>query len=209
MSNKQVLTSIEAERSDHDRSDAQIVEQCLDGDQEAWGVLLNKYQRLIQCIPLKYGASADDAADIFQTVSMDLFADLPKLREPQALRAWLMRVTARKCLRWRETQQRRAEDDLSEIDSNLPDSLIVAPTPLEAGEDERQVREAVARLPDRFRQLIQMLFYDQPPRSYQEIANTLGLARGSIPFLRSRCLKRLQQIMNEMQNELRSSKFRQ
>ena len=58
MSNKQVLTSIEAERSDHDRSDAQIVEQCLDGDQEAWGVLLNEYQRLIQCIPLKYGDSA-------------------------------------------------------------------------------------------------------------------------------------------------------
>jgi RNA polymerase sigma factor (sigma-70 family) len=191
----------EADLSDFSRSDAQIVEKCLDGDQEAWSVLLDKYQKLIQSIPLKYGATPDDAADIFQTVSLDLFSDLPKLREPQALRAWLIQVTSRKSLQWKQAQQRRAEDDLSQIESNVPESLIVSPTllELEDGEEELRLREAVTRLPDRFRELIRMLFYDQPPRSYKEIAETLGLARGSIPFLRARCLKRLQQILVEME----------
>jgi len=206
MSSSLFVSPSEADLSICDRSDAQIVEQCLRGDQEAWSALLDKYQRLIQSIPLKYGASPDDAADIFQTVSLDLYSDLPKLRDPGALRAWLIQVTSRKCLQWKQARQRRAEDDLSLLESNLPDCLIVPPILLEEAEDEQRLREAVARLPDRFRQLIRMLFYDQPPRSYKEIAETLGVARGSIPFLRARCLKRLQQILVEMEFECRVTK---
>ena len=209
MSSSLFVSPSEADQSNYNRSDTQIVEQCLSGDQEAWSVLLDKYRRLIHSIPIKYGASPDDAADIFQTVSLDLFSDLPKLREPEALRAWLIQVTSRKCLQWKQARQRRAEDDLSQIESNLPDCLIVPPTllELEGAEEDQRLREAVARLPERFRQVICMLFFDQPPRSYKEIAETLGLARGSIPFLRARCLKRLQQILAEMETECRVPKI--
>jgi len=79
----------------------------------------------------KFGATADDAADIFQAVSLDLISDLGKLRQPQALRAWLMQVTSRKCLQWKQAQQRRAEVDLSQIELDLPQSLIVSPILLE------------------------------------------------------------------------------
>lgn len=209
MSSSPTMSPSEAVLENHDRSDAQIVEQCLGGNQEAWSVLLDKYRGLIQAIPLRYGATPDDAADILQTVSVDLFSDLPKLREPQALRAWLIQVTSRKSLQWKLAQQRRAEDDLSEIESNLPDSLIVPPTLLEVAEEEQQLREAVARLPERFRQLVRMLFFEQPPRPYKEVAETLGLARGSIPFLRARCLKRLQQILEDMEVESRVPRMRQ
>jgi RNA polymerase sigma factor (sigma-70 family) len=201
MTSSLVVSPSQVELSSDSGSDTQIVEQCLGGDQEAWSALLDRYRGLIQSIPLRYGATPDDAADIFQTVSLDLFSDLPKLREPEALRAWLIQVTSRKCLQWKQAQQRRAEDDLSEIESNLPESLIVSPTllALDEGEEEQRLRQAVSRLPDRFRELVRMLFYDQPPRSYKEIAESLGLARGSIPFLRARCLKRLQQILVEME----------
>jgi RNA polymerase sigma-70 factor (ECF subfamily) len=158
-------------------------------------------------IPFKYGASPDDAADIFQAVSLDLFSDLPKLREPAALRAWLVQVTSRKCLLWKQAQVRRAEEDMSRIELNLPPCLIVPPTLLEGAEEQQQLREAVARLPDRFGELIRMLFFDQPPRSYKEIAETLGLARNSISFLRARGLKRLQQVLEEMEVERRAAKF--
>ncbi len=191
----------EANPSTSDPGDAQIIEQCLSGDERAWGALLDKYQGLIRSIPLRYGATPDDAADIAQTVSLDLFSDLPKLREPAALRAWLIQVTAHQSLRWKQARQRLAEDDLSQIESNLPDSLIVPPTLLEEAEEGQRLQEAIARLPDRLSRLIRMLFYDQPAPSYKEIAETLGLARGSIPFLRARCLRRLQHILQEMASE--------
>ena len=46
-------------------------------------------------------------------------------------------------------------------------------------------------LPPRCRQLIHMLFFEEPARPYQEVAEALGIATGSIGFIRQRCLDRL------------------
>jgi hypothetical protein len=43
-----------------------------------------------------------------------------------------------------------------------------------------------------------MLFFEQPPRPYNEVAQALGLATGSIGFIRGRCLGRLQKILAEL-----------
>ena len=191
---------VEVEVSANDSSDAQIVERCLARDQDAWRALLDKYRSLIHSIPFKYGATPEDAADIFQAVSLELFSELPKLRDPRGLPAWLMQVTAHKCFQWKQAKLRRAENDLDEIENRLPPSMIVPPTlaEIEANEKEEQLREAVTRLPDRSREIIQMLFYAQPPRSYIEVAEALGMARGSVPAIRARSLKRLQHILEEM-----------
>ena len=58
-------------------------------------------------------------------------------------------------------------------------------------EREQALRDAVSALPPRCQRLIQMLFFESPPRPYQEIARMLDLASGSIGFIRGRCLDRL------------------
>ena len=45
--------------------------------------------------------------------------------------------------------------------------------------------------------MIRLLFYEQPPLPYVEVARRLGLATGSIGFIRGRCLKRLQKELEE------------
>ena len=64
-------------------------------------------------------------------------------------------------------------------------------------EDEQNLRQAMAELPPRCRELVQMLFYDEPVRPYQEIAAILGIAVGSIGFIRQRCLERLRKRLLE------------
>jgi DNA-directed RNA polymerase specialized sigma24 family protein len=46
-------------------------------------------------------------------------------------------------------------------------------------------------MPARCVQMIHMLFFETPARPYGEIAKALGLAEGSIGFIRGRCLSRL------------------
>ena len=53
------------------------------------------------------------------------------------------------------------------------------------------LREALSELPPRCRELIRMLFFETPPVPYEEVARNLGLATGSVGFIRMRCLKRL------------------
>jgi RNA polymerase sigma factor (sigma-70 family) len=180
------------------RQDAELVEQCLRGNEDAWCTLIEKYKNLIYSIPIKYGATQDDAADIFQSVSLELFSGLSRLREPGALRAWLITVTAHKSLRWKRQHKRWAEEDLNKTEASPNGEQMEAPAVLEELEKEQLVRDAIARLPERCRQMIQLLFYEVPPRPYAEVARRLGLASGSIGFIRGRCLQRLQQILGEM-----------
>jgi DNA-directed RNA polymerase specialized sigma24 family protein len=42
-----------------------------------------------------------------------------------------------------------------------------------------------------------MLFFETPARPYQEVARELGIATGSIGFIRGRCLKKLRQALEQ------------
>jgi RNA polymerase sigma factor (sigma-70 family) len=177
---------------DEGAADAILVRACLDGSAEAWAALMGKYKRLIYSIPIKFGAQPDDAAEIFQAVCADLVAGLPRLRRHEALKPWLMRVTRHKTLHWK-TQVRRESlwaqaDDATD---ELPMADGAGAKLLEDGEREQALREAVASLPPRCREMVHLLFFEQPPLPYNEVARRLGLATGSIGFIRGRCLKKL------------------
>ena len=173
-----------------------LVEECLRGNEQAWNVLVDRYKNLIYSIPVRYGAAPQDAADIFQSVCFDLFNELPRLREPEALQGWLIRVATNKCYHWKRQQNTRGEDSNSDgIEIESGDEL---PTEtLAEMEREQLVREAMDQLPPRCREMIELLFFEHPPLPYSEVASRLRLAKGSIGFIRGRCLKRLKRILEE------------
>ena len=72
-----------------------------------------------------------------------------------------------------------------------PSEPARAETILREAQEEQGLREVISELPPRCRELVRMLFYEEPARPYQEIAATLGISTGSIGFIRQRCLKRL------------------
>jgi RNA polymerase sigma factor (sigma-70 family) len=172
-------------------SDARLVRECLKGNEEAWSALLDKYKRLIYSIPLKYGLTSDEASDIFQAVCLELLAELPKLRKPAALPKWIMQITAHKCLRDKRQRQRTDQLDPSHESQSDPVPPEVDGILREA-EQEHHLREAMAELPPRCRELVHMLFFEEPAREYREVAKSLGIAVGSIGFIRQRCLEKLQ-----------------
>jgi RNA polymerase sigma factor (sigma-70 family) len=176
-------------------TDVRLVRECLDGNEKAWAALLDNYKRLIYSIPVKYGFSPDESSDIFQEVCVELLSELPRLREPRALPKWLMQVTAHKCghLKQRDRRQRHAHDttfDGAEVD-RIADDSPASDEILFDVEQEQALRDAVSSLSPRCRQLVEMLFFESPARPYKEIAEHLGMACGSIGFIRGRCLQRL------------------
>jgi RNA polymerase sigma factor (sigma-70 family) len=113
--------------------DERLVQCCLAGEEAAWAALIQKYERLIYSIPFRYGARAEDAADVFQMVCIDLYAELPKLRKIDSLRSWLITVTARHSLRNKNSRQRYAGDD-SELALQADDDAIASPAWMAAEE---------------------------------------------------------------------------
>jgi len=179
--------------------DDRLVAECLKGNQQAWSALVDKYKNLIFSIPIKLGMY-DDAADIFQAVCLDLLTDLPRLREPRALPKWLMETCYHKCLAYRRRAGKHvplADEDRESLRIGgtapaLPEEILVQL------EQEQIVRDAIAELSPRCERMIRMLFFETPPRPYQEIANQLRIAMGSIGFIRGRCLVKLKKQLEKM-----------
>lgn len=170
-------------------SNARLVRDCLDGKEEAWQALVERYKNLIYSIPLKYGLSPEDSAEIFQSVCLSLLSELPKIRDPQALPAWLIQVAARRCSMWQREQQHFLGVDEEELETQVDKkSKELSREQIREIELEQMLREAMAGLSTQCRQLLEMLFYESPARPYEEVAATLGLATGSIGFTRKRCL---------------------
>ncbi|SPE32923.1 RNA polymerase, sigma-24 subunit, ECF subfamily [Candidatus Sulfopaludibacter sp. SbA3] len=177
-----------------DWTNTRLVEECLRGNEQAWNVLVDRYKGLVFSIPIRYGALQQDAADIFQAVCLDLFNELPRLRDAEALQGWLIRVTTHKCYRWKRQQPSLSTEwDDQQVQQVSTEGL---PADLMAElEKEQLIRQALAELPARCRQMIELLFFEQPPLAYDEVARRLRLAKGSIGFIRGRCLKRLKDIL--------------
>ena len=179
------------------RSDTDLVSACLSGDEEAWGELIDRYSRLIYSIPLRQGLTREEAADVYQAVCLDLVAELPNLRDPQALPAWLIRTTARKVGKWRRRNERYVADDGDIAESaqdqdELPDSVI------EHYQRTQALRDGIEALPDRCRSMVRMLFFETPARPYKDVAQALGVATGSIGFLRMKCLDKLRSVIERL-----------
>src|ERR1035437_3852396 len=141
-------------------SNTRIVAQCLAGDERAWSALLDRYKNLIYSIPRRYGMSHQDAADIFQAVCLDLFNELPRLRDAEALQGWLIRVTTNKCYHWKRRQSNRESGLDDEERENLSALHAIAPDVLAEVEREQMVREAIGHLPPRSREMDELLFFE-------------------------------------------------
>lgn len=177
--------------------DTRLVRECIGGSEEAWAALIEKYKNLIYSIPIKYHFSTDEATDIFQAVCLELLAELPKLRKAEALPKWIMQVTAHKCFHHKRQGQRTDSRD-PEDEMMQQGTAPVAEKILRQAEEEQTLRQAVSELPPRCRELVRMLFFEEPAREYREVARTLGIAVGSIGFTRQRCLERLRKRLTEL-----------
>lgn len=177
--------------------DERLVGECCKGNQEAWAALIEKYKNLIFSIPIKFGLSREDASDVFQAVCVDLMTGLHNLREPKALPKWLMQTSYHQCLRLKR-ERLSLLDDTEQIEETLQANPEELPEAMfQQVQREQSVREAISALPKRCNQMVAMLFFEDPPRPYEEVAKQLQLATGSIGFIRGRCLNKLRQFLEE------------
>ena len=174
--------------------DTRLVKECLRGEENAWSELLSKYKNLIFSIPIKYGFTQEEASDVFQSVCLDLFNELVTLREPRALAGWLIRITHNTCFHFMKDKRHYREQEEDQPDPAIPVEEMPENI-LRELEREQLLRGAVRALGARCQRLVEMLFFESPPRPYDDIAKSLTLATGSIGFIRARCLQKLRRTL--------------
>jgi RNA polymerase sigma factor (sigma-70 family) len=173
-----------------DPTDADLLRLCRDGDEGAWRSLVERYGALILSVPRRYGLKSAQAEDVFSEVCLALVRALPSIRDPQALPQWLIRTATRAT--WELTRKARAEPppDLPPLTGAAPPEAFVALL-----EEEQLVREGLRSIPARCRKLLEILYFRAPALSYDEVAERMGVPRGSLGPTRRRCLEKLRAFL--------------
>ena len=173
---------------------ARLVRQAGAGDKQAWERLVDQYNRLVWSITREFKLVESDAADVSQTTWMRLIEHINRIEHPERVGSWLAATARNECLRSLAARKRLVlahEDDHfdgpAEDEPEVDEALLAA-------ERAEVVREAMAHLPHRWQRLMEMLMAD-PPVSYAEISDELGLPVGSIGPTRGRCLARLRVLL--------------
>jgi RNA polymerase sigma factor (sigma-70 family) len=185
-----------------------LLQRCRDGDRAAWSILVRRYQRLIYTVPRRAGLSDEACADVFQSTFGRLFEHLDRIDDGSRVRAWLVTTARRESLRLLEEARRQGgapgSRSGSENDEDGTDEIerIADPGPLPEAllselQDQHRVREAVDRLDPRSRQFVELMFLQEEPLPYGEVARRMGMAEGSIGPTRARCLEKLRVLLQE------------
>jgi RNA polymerase sigma factor (sigma-70 family) len=166
---------------------------CLKGDAGAWEALIVRYRRLIYSVPVRFGFSSADAADVFQAVCLKLIEHLHEVKDETKVSSWLITTTTRQCihvkaLKYRESGTDDEFEEPPDPGENLEELRIMT-------EQQQTVRDAVDQLTGRCRTLVEMLYFDQRALSYEEISRIMGMPVASVGPTRARCLDKLRTIL--------------
>jgi RNA polymerase sigma factor (sigma-70 family) len=176
-------------------SDDDLIRACRDGDAHAWDRLLHKYERLVFSIPLNYGLSREDAADITQLTFVSLIQNLETFREGSRLGAWLALVARRNTWRVIERARHESVGEYEELADSIQAIAIGDANPIERWELTEWLNNGLLMLNKRCRDLLLALYFETSDPSYSEVAARIGMPVGSVGPTRARCLERLKQIL--------------
>jgi RNA polymerase sigma factor (sigma-70 family) len=178
-----------------DTSDQELMRLCRKGDERAWELLMDRYERLVFSIPLNYGLSREDAADVTQITSTVLIQSLKTPTEIGRLGPWLATVARRHTWRLLERGQREStsrHEDLAESAKLVGKSGSGS---VEHWELTEWLHHGLSSIDEPCRELLLALYFDPEQPSYAEVAARLNRPVGSIGPTRGRCLKELRKVM--------------
>lgn len=172
-----------------------LLRQAAAGNRWAWERLVAQYSRLIWALTRDFKLPESDAADVVQATWLRLLEHIDRIEHPDRIGSWLATTARHECLRHLAARRRvvlAGDDDDAFVDvaSHQPD----VDERLLAAERAEAVRVAMSMLPGRWQRLLELLMSD-PPISYLEISDQLGLPVGSIGPTRGRCLERLRELL--------------
>lgn len=190
--------------------DRAVIEQALAGDNDAFGILVERYQTKIYNLALRMCGNEDDAFDLAQESFLRAWRNLGSFQFESAFSTWLFRLCSNICLDFLRAKKRRAAVSLTMTDDEGEENQLEIPDPgktpeeaVFAAEDRELLTRALNELPADQREILTLRAIDD--LSYSEIARILNLQEGTVKSRLSRARtalrKKLLQIGNKTKTE--------
>ena len=152
--------------------DGYIIQQCLDGDAAAFGLLVDKYKKSIYALAYSRMGNFHDAQDITQEVFIKAYERLRTLRRWDNFMGWLYRITANQCKDWIRSSSRRPDSEFTEDQ----EPYIVERNSVDSYREDtvyESVREALDSVPEIYREVMTLRYFGG--MTIKEISRFIGV----------------------------------
>ena len=168
-------------------SDLALIRAFRAGREDAFDRLFLRHQQYVYNICLGILGDPDDARDCVQDTFLRVYHKVKEFRAEAAFSTWLYRVTVNVCVGQLRKRPRTAAASLE--DENVREMADDGPEPwsgLEREVNEALVREVVAELPEDYRVVLVLRYFQN--LSYEEMVQVLGytLAQVKVKLHRAR-----------------------
>jgi RNA polymerase sigma-70 factor (ECF subfamily) len=155
-----------------DREDQVLVSQTLAGDRNAFGGLVDRYQKPVFNLALRMVQDRDDAEDIAQSTFVKAYSRLSSFNGSFRFFSWLYKIALNECANC--LNRRKRHEPLSEA---LTSDEGEAAAGL-ASDEQRHLQEALADLQEGDRVLVLLKHYEG--RSYEDIGEILDISEQKV-----------------------------
>ncbi len=170
------------------QSDAEIVQEILAGHNEAYALLVRRYERPVRAVAISIIKSPHTADDIAQEAFVRAWQQLPKLRNPKVFGPWLMKITQRCAIDWlRKQQSLKYSDSLDQMAAHDRNGQL--------DEKNQHLLETIGKLPEAERQVVMLRYFG--PHSVRDLADIVGRSVGTVTKQLSRAHRRLKNRLQE------------
>ena len=161
-------------------SDEQLVTATIQGDNSAFGIIVERYWNMAVAIALSRIDDLAEAEDIAQESFIKAYSQLHRLRDPSRFAGWLSKIVAQQGTNVLRKYARSKTVSSCEVDNleALAPAFVPNANPGLTNEQTHFVRQTVSRLPEKFQKVIIMRFV--AGLSAVQIAKRLGKRHGTV-----------------------------
>ncbi len=157
-------------------SDLELVRHLLSGDDDAFAVIVDRYQRLVFSVAIRIVKDEGEAEEVVQIVFMDIFRKVEKFDPSRGtLKMWVLQYAYSRSVNRRhhlDNRQFYTRVDLNEIDAENCLLGSASGNALSPGETGRLVEQALNHLNPDQRRAIELVYFEG--RTFPEAAEATG-----------------------------------
>lgn len=169
-----------------------LVDRIKKGDREAFMRLVAAYQQKVFILAYSMVRDREDALDLVQEVFLRLYEKIQSYRAGESFQAWLMQIARNLSIDFLRRQKTRKKDSLEALDLDRADLATDREDPdrFQTGE---LIHRAVLALPEKQRLVFILHHFDE--LKYEEIADRLGIALGTVKSLHFKAVQNLRKTL--------------
>lgn len=177
-------------------NDQQYIDKVLQGDTNAFAVLVDRYKDMVFSLALKITKSREEAEEASQDSFIKAFKSLKKFKGDAKFSTWLYKITYNNCIdRVKKIARTYNTDTIDEVNENKIKAIEDTLETIERGERAAVIKECMEALPEDERTILWLFYFEE--LSLKEIKDVTSYSESNIKVKLHRARKRLLAVVKK------------